>query len=145
MDSEELKARTKAFAVRVVKMTEALPPTRAADMVARQLLRSATSVAANYRAACRARSHREFVAKIGVVTEEADESLYWLEILVEAEVMPEAKLKNLIQEANELTAIFTASSYTARQNRDTPAPSRPQVATSPIDKSSINKSSINKS
>lgn len=120
MDSEALKARTKAFAVRVVKMTEALPPTRAVDMVARQLLRSATSVAANYRAACRARSHREFVAKIGVVTEEADESLYWLEILVEAEILPEVRLKNLIQEANELTAIFTASSYTARQNRDNP-------------------------
>jgi four helix bundle protein len=119
MDSEELKARTKAFAVRIVKMTEVLPPTRAADMVARQLIRSATSVGANYRAACRARSHREFIAKIGVVTEEADESLYWLEILVEAEILPEARLKNLIQEANELTAIFTASSYTARQNRDT--------------------------
>mgnify|MGYP000973308534 CR=1 FL=1 len=130
MDSEELKARTKTFAVRVVKMTEALPPTRAADMVARQLLRSATSVAANYRAACRARSHREFVAKIGVVTEEADESLYWLEILVEAEIVPEARLKNLIQEANELTAIFTAPSHTARQNRDNPK----------ITQSSINKS-----
>ncbi len=142
MDSEELKARTKAFAVRVVKMTEALPPTRAADMVARQLLRSATSVAANYRAACRARSHREFVAKIGVVTEEADESLYWLEILVQAEIIPEAKLKSLIQEANELTAIFTASSYTARQNRDAPVPAKPQIAKSPITQSSINKSSI---
>ncbi len=131
MDSEELKARTKAFAVRVVKMTEALPPTRAADMVSRQLLRSATSVGANYRAACRARSHREFVAKIGVVTEEADESLYWLEILVEAEIMPEARLKSLIQEANELTAIFTASSYTARQNRDVSASAKSQVVKSP--------------
>ena len=118
MNPEELKARTKAFAVRVVKMTEALPRKRSADIVARQLLRSATSVGANYRAACRARSRREFTAKIGIVTEEADESLYWLEILVETGLMDEAKLKNLIQEADELTAIFTTASYTARQNRD---------------------------
>jgi len=86
--------------------------------VARQLLRSATSVGANYRAACRARSRREFTAKIGIVTEEADESLYWLEILVETGLMDEAKLKNLSQEADELTAIVTTASYTARQNRD---------------------------
>ena len=99
-------------------MAEALPKTRAADIVARQVIRSATSVGANYRAACRARSHREFTAKIGVATEEADESLYWLEILVETGLMSKAKLENLIQEANELTAIFTAASYTARKNRD---------------------------
>lgn len=95
-----------------------MPRKRSADIVARQLLRSATSVGANYRAACRARSRREFTAKIGIVTEEADESLYWLEILVETGLMDEAKLKNLIQEADELTAIFTTASYTARQNRD---------------------------
>ncbi len=118
MDRDELKARTKAFAVRVVKMTEALPRTRAADIVARQVIRSATSVGANYRAACRGRSHREFAAKIGVVAEEADESLYWLEILVETGLTSEAKLKSLIQEADELTAIFTAASHTARKNRD---------------------------
>lgn len=118
MNREELKARTKAFAVRVVKMTEALPRTRAADIVARQVIRSATSVGANYRAACRGRSHREFTAKIGVVAEEADESLYWLEMLVETGLMSKAKLENLIQEADELTAIFTASSHTARKNRD---------------------------
>ena len=90
MDREELKARTKAFAVRVVKMTEALPRTRAADIVAQQVIRPATSVGANYRAACRGRSHREFTARIGVVAEEAD----------------------------DLTAIFTAASHTARRNRD---------------------------
>ena len=118
MDREELKRRTKAFAVRVVKMTEALPRTRAADILARQLIRSATAVGANYRAACRARSHREFTAKVGIVVEEADESLYWLEILVETELMQEPRLAALIQEANELTAVFTATSYTARQNRD---------------------------
>jgi len=118
MDSEELKRRTKAFAVRIVKMTEAIPKTRAADIIARQVLRSATSVGANYRAACRARSHREFTAKIGIVTEEADETLYWLELLVETNIMSETLLKNLIQEADELTAIFTATAHTARQNRE---------------------------
>ena len=118
MDREELKARTKTFAVRVVKMTEALPRTRAADMIARQLIRSATSIGATYRAACRARSHREFTARIGIVEEEADEALYWLEILVETGLMVETRLKDLIQEADELTAIFTAASHTARQNRD---------------------------
>jgi four helix bundle protein len=118
VNPEELKARSKAFAVRVVKMTEALPKTRAADIVARQLIRSATSVGANYRAACRARSHKEFTARIGIVEEEADESLYWLEILVETGLMTESKLKGLIREADELTAIFTAASYTARQKRE---------------------------
>jgi len=118
MDREELKARTKAFAVRVVKMAESLPRMRAADIVARQVIRSATSIGANYRAACRARSHREFTAKLGIVAEEADESLYWLEILVETGLMPKARLKDLIQEADELTAIFTAASHSARQRRD---------------------------
>ena len=118
MDPEELKARTKAFAVRVVKMTEALPKRRAADIIARQVIRSATAVGANYRATCRARSHREFTAKIGVVEEKADETLYWLEILVETGLMEEPRLKDLIQEARELTAIFTSSSHTARNNRD---------------------------
>ena len=118
MDREELKRRTKAFAVRVVKMTEALPKGRAANIIGRQVLRSATSVGANYRAACRARSHREFTARMGVVEEEADESLYWLELLVETGLMDASRLSALIQEADELTAIFTASSHTARQNRD---------------------------
>ena len=117
MDREELKKRTKAFAVRVVKMTEAMPNGRASNIIARQVLRSATSVGANYRAACRSRSHREYTARIGVVEEEADESLYWLELLVETGIMDKSRLSALIKEADELTAIFTASSYTARQNR----------------------------
>ena len=102
----------------LLKMTESLPQGRAANIMGRQVLRSATSVGANYRAACRARSHKEFTARIGVVEEEADETLYWLELLVETELMPKARLGALIQEADELTAIFTASSSTARQNRD---------------------------
>jgi len=117
MDREELKRRPKAFAVRIIKMTESLPRTRATDIIARQVLRSASSVGANYRVACRARSHREFVAKSGIVTEEADETMYWLELLVETELMPESRLKDLIQEANELTAIFTATYHSARKNR----------------------------
>lgn len=117
MDQEELKQRSKAFAVRVVKMTEALPPTRVADIIARQVIRSATSVGANYRAACRARSHAEFIAKLGIVEEEADETLYWLEMLVETKLLPEARLTDLLREADELVAIFTASGRTARHNR----------------------------
>lgn len=119
MDDDQLKQRSKAFAVRVVKMTEALPRTRTAEIVARQVIRSATSVGANYRAACRARSHAEFVAKLGIVEEEADETLYWLEMIVETELLPEARLAELMREANELTAIFTASGRTARRNRPT--------------------------
>jgi len=117
LDQEELKQRSKAFAVRVVKMTEALPPTRVADIIARQVIRSATSVGANYRAACRARSHAEFIAKLGIVEEEADETLYWLEMLVETKLLPEARLTDLLREADELVAIFTASGRTARHNR----------------------------
>ena len=97
-------------------MTETLPPGRASDIVARQLIRAATSVGANYRAACRARSHREFTARVGIVTEEADETLYWLEILVETGLASSAQLQTLHQEADELTAIFTAITHTARQN-----------------------------
>jgi four helix bundle protein len=104
MDREALKARTKAFAVRVAKMAAALPRTRVADIVAQQLVRSATSVGANYRAACRARSHREFTAKIGIVAEEADESLYWLEILVETGLLPQVRLKDL-----SLMIVFSAT------------------------------------
>ncbi len=117
MDQAELKRRTKAFAVRVVQMTETLPKGRAADIMARQIIRSATSVGANYRAACRGRSHRDFTAKIGVVEEEADETLYWLELIAETALLPEASLSDLRQEANELTAIFTAIGQTARRNQ----------------------------
>jgi len=117
MDQAELKRRTKAFAVRVVQMTETLPKSRAADIIARQIIRSATSVGANYRAACRGRSHRDFTAKIGVVEEEADETLYWLELIAETALLPESSLSDLRQEANELTAIFTAIGQTARRNQ----------------------------
>jgi four helix bundle protein len=115
--ADELKNRSKKFAIRIVKLFRSLPRTEGARVTGKQVLRSGTSVAANYRAACRARSMAEFVAKIGVVVEEADETVFWLELLVETEIVQEAKMKNLLAEANELLAIFAASQYTARKRR----------------------------
>ena len=117
MDSSEMKKRTKAFALRVIRLVEALPKNRVADVVVRQLLRCGTSVGANYRAACRARSQADFVAKLGIVEEEADESVYWMELLVEAGMVESAKLESLMKEADELLAITVASIKTARQNK----------------------------
>ena len=114
--SEELKGRTKTFGVAVMKLVEELPRTTLTEVFGRQLLRCATSVGANYRAACRGRSHADFVAKIGVVEEEADESAYWLEFLLETGHGDKTEVSSLLKEANELTAIFTASGRTARRN-----------------------------
>jgi four helix bundle protein len=115
VDAEELKGRTKVFALRVIRLVEALPKTRTADVIGRQLLRAATSVGANYRAACRARTQVEFAAKIGIVEEEADECAYWLELIVESGLLPAAKVQELLAEANELIAIFVASARTAKR------------------------------
>jgi four helix bundle protein len=112
---EDLRVRTKAFAVRVVRLYKSPPFSADAQVLGKQLLRSATSVAANYRAACRARSRAEWIAKIGVVVEEADESMFWLEMLSDCDVVAPVKLKELVKEANELTALFTASRHTARK------------------------------
>ena len=114
MTPEQLKERMKQFALRVIRLVDALPKGKGAEVIGGQLLRSATSVAANYRAACRARSRAEFVAKLGVVEEEADESAFWLELLMESGIMPETRLADLMQEASELTAIIVASRKTAR-------------------------------
>ncbi|GAA4442386.1 four helix bundle protein [Pontibacter saemangeumensis] len=105
--SEEFKKRAKIFALRVIKLYQSLPNNVEAQILGKQLLRAATSVAANYRAACRARSSAEFVSKIGIVLEESDESLFWLEVLEEAGIVPAKRLTQLKQEANELTAILT--------------------------------------
>lgn len=113
--AEELRNRTKQFAIRIVRLYQAMPKTIEAQVIAKQLLRSGTSVAANYRAVCRARSQKEFIAKIGIVIEEADESVFWLELLTETDIFPEHKLGNLRQEANELLAIFAASQRTAKR------------------------------
>jgi four helix bundle protein len=99
----------------VIRLTESLPKGRMGDIIGRQLLRSATSVGANYRAACRARTQVEFASKIGIVEEEADESAYWLELIVESGLLPAARVEDLLAEANELVAIFVASARTAKR------------------------------
>jgi four helix bundle protein len=103
---EDLRARTKRFAVCVVKLAEQLPRSEAAHVLGRQILRSGTSVAANYRALCRARSKAEFIAKMGTVIEEADETAFWLELLVETGIIPSSRVNDLLKEANELVSIF---------------------------------------
>ncbi|MDL1896901.1 four helix bundle protein [Anaerolineae bacterium CFX7] len=116
MSEEAMKKRTKQFALRTIQLCESLPETRTGRVIVNQLLRSGTSVGANYRAACRARSSPDFVNKIGITLEESDESGYWMELIIEANLMPETRVTNLLQEANELTAIFNASHKTANQN-----------------------------
>ena len=113
----DLKRRTKAFALRILKLVDALPKTTAGRALASQIVRSGTSVAANYRAACRARSTADFIAKMGIVEEESDETLFWLELLEESELVSATKLAVIKQEANELIAITIASIKTARRNR----------------------------
>jgi len=117
MSEPDLKKRTKAFALRILKLVDALPKTTAGRGLASQIVRSGTSVAANYRAACRAKSTADFIAKMGIVEEEADETLFWLELLEESELITPAKLTSIKQEADELIAITVASIKTARRNR----------------------------
>lgn len=114
---EELRDRSKRFAVRVVRLYEALPRSPQSQTMGKQLLRSGTSVAANYRAVCRARSKAEFIAKIGVVLEEADETVFWLEMLRDTGIVKPALLEPLLIEATELVCIFSASRQTAMGRR----------------------------
>jgi four helix bundle protein len=116
MNPEELKDRTKQFALRVLKLVAAMPKTIEGRAIANQLVRCGTSVAANYRATCRARSKAEFIAKIGVVLEEADEALLWLELIAEANLLPPKRIDPLLAEANELVAIMVASRRSASSN-----------------------------
>ncbi|MGD1100996.1 MAG: four helix bundle protein [Terriglobia bacterium] len=111
---EELRQRSKEFALRVIKLFRALPKTEEARVLGRQILRSGTAVAANYRSACRARSHADFISKIGITCEEADETAFWLELLIDASIVKRARLENLLVEANELVRIFQASRTTAK-------------------------------
>jgi len=113
MDEKELIQRTKAFSVRVVKLCAALPNTPIGRLIQNQLLRAGTSVGSNYRAACRGRSAKEFIAKLGIVEEEADESAYWLEMTVDCGVMRKARVDALRAEAEELTKIMASSRKTA--------------------------------
>jgi four helix bundle protein len=114
---ERLKARTKQFAIRIVRVFKSLPKNDEARIIGKQLLRAGTSVAANYRAACRSRSKAEFISRMSVVVEEADETAFWLELLTETSIISEVRLRDLLTEANELLAIFAASLWTARQKR----------------------------
>ena len=114
MTQDELKQRTKEFALRVAKMTAAFPNTYLGRHVGGQITRSATSVAANYRAACRAKSVADFIAKMGIVEEEADESAFWIEFAIDANLVRVGKVSDLLSEANQLVAIFVASINTAR-------------------------------
>jgi four helix bundle protein len=120
MKNEDLRQRTKAFALRVIRMSEALPRKMAANVLGRQIVRSATSVAANYRSACRARSRADFIAKMGLVEEESDESCLWLELITETGFLPAEKTTTLHTEAGELTVIAVASIRTARSVRSIP-------------------------
>jgi four helix bundle protein len=117
MNPETLKGRTKDFGLQVFRMVEQMPTSRHTDTLGRQLVRAAMAVGANYRAACLARSRSDFIAKIKVVEEEADESAYWLEVIAEAGLVDKKGAALLLKEARELTAIFASSAMTARSNR----------------------------
>ena len=121
MDKAELKERTKRFGLRVLKLVQFLPKDVPGKVVAQQLTRSALSVGANYRSACRTRSRAEFLSKLGIVLEEADESAHWLEIVIEDGMLPAPKANALLTEANELTAIFFTATASTR-SRNTPLP-----------------------
>ncbi len=113
-----MKRRTKRFALRVMNLVEGLPATNAGRVIGRQLLRSATSVGANYRAACRAKSTADFIAKLAIVEEEADESMYWMELLIESGLVKEILLTDLLDECNQIVAIVVSSIKTSKQRRD---------------------------
>lgn len=117
MTEVELKQRTKQFALRILRLVDELPNTIAGRVIAGQLVRAGTSVGANYRAACRGRSKADFTAKLGIVVEEADESGYWMELIIEGTLLPEERVQPLLTEANEITAIMVASVHTAQTNQ----------------------------
>jgi len=119
MNPQELKERTKRFALRVMRLVDALPKSAKGRALASQLVRSGTSVAANYRASCRARSRAEFISKIGVVEEEADETALWLELIIDDKILPQKKITPLLNEANELVAIMAVSYISASRKNST--------------------------
>ncbi|HOG79917.1 MAG TPA: four helix bundle protein [Anaerolineaceae bacterium] len=116
MNETELKNRTKKFALRVIRLVESLPHSNTANVIGRQLLRSATSVGANYRSACMGRSRADFAAKIGIALEEADEAAYWMELIIDAGLVPEDRMTELLSEAKEIVSILVASLKTTRRN-----------------------------
>lgn len=114
MNSDDLKRRTKAFALRIIRLVETLPAAGAAEVIGGQLIRCGTSVGANYRAACRAKSQAGFVARMGVAEEDADESIYWMELLAESRLIQKERVEDLMDEADQLVSIFASSINTAR-------------------------------
>ena len=122
MDEHPFKQRTKGLALEVIRLVDSLPRNIIAEVVGRQLLRSGTSVGANCRAACRGKSALDVIAKLGIVEEEADESIYWMELLVEGGVVPKERVRALIKEANEILAMTVASIKTLRRRNQRAAP-----------------------
>jgi four helix bundle protein len=118
MTQQEMKARTKRFALRVIRLIDSLPHTTSAGVIGKQLVRSGTSVGANYRSACRAKSTADFLFKLSIVEEEVDESVYWMELLVESDLVQETLLVNLIDEANQLVAIVVSAIKTLKLKRN---------------------------
>jgi four helix bundle protein len=118
MTQDEMKARTKRFALRVIRLIDSLPDSKASFVIGRQLLRSGTSVGANYRSACRGKSTADFLSKLSIVEEEADESVYWMELLVESDLVRESMLADLIDEANQIVAIIVAAIKTTKLKRN---------------------------
>lgn len=130
MTEAELKARTKLFARRVLHLVEALPHGRSASVLAGQLGRSGTSVGANYRSACRARSTADFISKLGIVEEEADESAFWMELIIEEDMLPATKVQPLWQEADAITAIMVSSRKTLGRKNQKPKTKNQKPASS---------------
>jgi four helix bundle protein len=120
MNPEELKARTRAFALRIIRLAESLPEAPAAKVIRNQLLRCGSSVGANYRAACRAKSKADFVSKMGIVEEEADETIYWMELLIDAEIVKRPRIADLLDEADQILSIVISSIKTAKGLRANP-------------------------
>jgi four helix bundle protein len=114
MNEEQFKTRTRKLALEVIELVESLPRSRTADVIGRQLLRSGTSIGANYRAACRGKSKADVISKLAIVEEEADETIYWLELLVETKIVESSRVDSLLKETNEIVAMVVASIKTLR-------------------------------
>ena len=120
MDSDEMKIRTRGFALRIIRLAESLPETATARVIRNQMIRCGSSVGANYRAACRARSKADFISKLGIVEEEADETVYWMELLIDADIVKRSRLSGLLEEANQILSIVISSIKTAKGIRTNP-------------------------
>ncbi len=119
MTEQEFKDRTKQIALRIIKLVETLPHTWAAEIIGKQLIRSGTSVGANYRAACRAKSTADIINKLAIVEEEADESMFWIELLIESDIVPENRLKSLYCEIEEVVKMTVTSIKTLKAKKET--------------------------